>query len=181
MIRTSLLLALAILPFIVFGQMIPSMGTPYIQNYSKAQYKAGNQNWSIAQDKDGIIYIANSNGLLVYDGSYWETYFLDNKNIVRSVAIAPNGDIYVGGKEEFGYYRKINGRLVYHNLSHLVEDDKLENDEIWKIIFSDGSVIFQSFSKLYQFKNNKIDLHYGNGEPFLFAHQVKNKIWNSNK
>lgn len=175
--RISLLIVLSILKIFVFGQKVSTLGIPNTQNYTKSQYKAGNQNWSIAQGKDGIIYAGNTEGLLVFDGAYWELYPLDNHELVRSVSIAPNGDIYVGGKEEFGYFTKKQGKLIYHNLSKLVKPSFLENDEIWKIIFTDSAVIFQSFSKFYLYKNNKIDLHFSQGEAFLFMHQIASDIW----
>ncbi|MFD1770509.1 helix-turn-helix and ligand-binding sensor domain-containing protein [Sphingobacterium suaedae] len=159
------------------AQKISPIGTPFVQNYTKSQYKAGNQNWSIAQGKDGIIYAANNNGLITFDGAYWDLYPLDNRSFVRSVALAPNGDVYVGGKEEFGYLHKVNGRLEYRKLSQLVDSKTLENDEIWKILFLPDAVMFQSFSKFYLYRNNKIEVYHGHGESLLFAHQVKNKLW----
>jgi len=159
------------------AQNISSLGSPYIQNYTKSQYKAGNQNWAITQGSDGIIYAANNNGLLTFDGAYWNIYPIHNHNYVRSVAIGPDDNIYIGGKEEFGYFSKIDGKLVYRNISKLVAPEMLESDEIWKIYFSNNAVIFQSFSKCYIFKNNKIEILHGEGEPFLFAHQVDENLW----
>lgn len=159
------------------AQNISSLGSPHIQNYTKSQYKGGNQNWGITQGSDGIIYTANNKGLLTFDGAYWNIYPLDNYNYVRSVAVGPKGNIYIGGKEEFGYFSKIDGKLVYRNLSKLVAPELLENDEIWKIYFLNNDVIFQSFSKCYIYKNNKIEILHGEGEPFLFAHQVGKNFW----
>lgn len=160
-----------------YGQSISSIGSPYVQNYTKSQYKAGNQNWSIDQGQDGVIYTANGDGILAFDGSYWEVYPLKNKVGARSVRAADDGRVYAGGKKEFGYFEKRRGRLQYHSLTHLVEPEILQTDEIWKILFTGDSVIFQSFSKFYLLHNDKITTHYGNGEPFLFAHQAKEKIW----
>jgi hypothetical protein len=56
-------------------------------NYPKLSYGAGLQNWDIRQDKNGIIYIANNEGLLSFDGNYWRLYPMPNKTIVRSVEI----------------------------------------------------------------------------------------------
>lgn len=95
----------------------------------------------------------------------------------RSVRVAEDGKIYAGGKEEFGYFEKKNGKLQYYSLTHLVEPGIIQNDEIWKILFAGDSVIFQSFSKFYLLHRNKITTHYGNGEPFLFAHQAGERIW----
>ena len=38
------------------AQELKGIGVPYIQNYSKSDYKAGNQNWSVAKDKNGVLY-----------------------------------------------------------------------------------------------------------------------------
>src|SRR5690606_29969225 len=175
--HSTVLLFLFLLSISLWGQNIPSIGVPYVQNFSKSQYKAGNQNWSLDQDKEGLIYAANSNGLLIFDGTNWELYPIPHKEGVRSVRIAENGNIFVGGKAEFGYFKKQKNRLKYHSLTHLVPSEMLQNDEIWKILFLDNAIIFQSFSKFYRYSNENITIHYGDGEPFLFAHQVKNEVW----
>src|SRR5690606_3059875 len=172
-----ILIAVLLFFYTTDAQSLSSIGSPYIQNYSKSQYKAGNQNWSITQDKEGLIYTANNEGLLVYDGANWELYPLSNKKHLRSVALAPNGNIYVGGKEEFGFFQKKDGKLLYNRISDHVKPSLLENDEIWKILFLEDAIIFQAFSKLYIYKNNKIEIQYGNGEPFLFAHQIGTNLW----
>lgn len=159
------------------GKNVSSFGSPYIHNYKKSQYKAGNQNWSIDQGNDGVMYLANNEGLLTFDGSYWELYPLNNREIVRSVAIGPDDNIYVGGKEEFGFFQKLNGTLKYHKLSQLVDSELLENDEIWKIHILGDSILFQAFSKVYIYYNHKIEIYYGEGEPFLFTHKLNDKLW----
>jgi len=177
MIRTIGLLFCLLSGIYCPGQSISSIGSPYVQNYTKSKYKAGNQNWSIDQAPDGVIYTANADGIIAFDGSYWEIYPLKNKVGARSVRVAEDGRIYAGGKEEFGYFEKKKGKLQYHSLTHLIKPDIIENDEIWKIFFTGDSVIFQSFSKFYLLHQDKIATLYGNGEPFLFAHQVGKKIW----
>ena len=88
-----------------------TIGLPDIINYAKPVYKAGLQNWDIKQDKNGIIYFANNEGLLSFDGKYWNNYPLPNKTIVRSVEIGPDNRIYVGGQDEIGYFAAAsNGR-----------------------------------------------------------------------
>ena len=41
-------------------------------NYEKKQYNAGTQNWKIIQDAQGRMYFANNEGVLVFDGAYWQ-------------------------------------------------------------------------------------------------------------
>jgi len=114
---------------------IKSIGVPYVQNYTKAIYQSGNQNWSVTRDERGIMYFANSEGLLTFDGRYWQSYAMPNGLIVRSVAADGKGKVYAGGFGEFGYWENNNkGRLQYHSLAGLIPKDYQPlNEEIWKI------------------------------------------------
>src|SRR5258707_8144513 len=97
-----------------FGQN--TIGIPAIVNYSNQAYNAGSQNWGIAQDKNGIVYFANNDGLLTFDGNSWRRYLLPNKTKVRSIAIDKER-IYVGGQSELGYFSaNEKGGLYYTSL-----------------------------------------------------------------
>lgn len=161
------------------SQSISSIGSPAVLQYAKSQYKAGNQNWSLGFTSNGILYAGNNEGLLCFDGTYWTLHHLPNKSTVRSVKVANDGKIYTGGYAEFGYWERNKlGRLKYTSLSALIKDKTtLINDEIWKIIFFQDTIIFHSFSKSYIYKNNQISSITAQGEPFLFAHQVNNKLY----
>lgn len=155
---------------------IQYVASPWIQQFTKSTYKAGNQNWGLSVDKEGLIYAANSEGLLVYDGAYWNLHPHPNKGIVRVVQVHPDGKIYTGGQSEFGYWQKNDqGRLVYHSISQALL--KNLNDEIWKIIIQDRRIIFQSFSTIYSYENNQIKTITGDGQPFLFAFQANKRIF----
>ena len=77
---------------------------PQVVNYSVSEYKAGNQNWAVAQGADGLMYFGNNRGLLQFDGIRWKLYPLPNNIAVRSVYITATNRIYVGSFEEFGYF-----------------------------------------------------------------------------
>ncbi|MBL1411177.1 triple tyrosine motif-containing protein [Sphingobacterium faecale] len=166
-------------PLLVQAQNIIRVGSPSIQQFDKTAYKAGNQNWSASVDDEGILYFGNTDGLLVFDGQYWKLYPLKNKSAVRSVKADKNGKIYVGGHAEFGYWqRKPYGHMAYTSISGLLEDKNiLANDEIWKIIIRDEAVYFHSFSKIYVYKNNKINTITADGEPFLFPHLIQDRLY----
>lgn len=120
-----------------------------VTHYSKQDYRAGNQNWSLDTDKDGFIYAANNDGLLMFDGTKWELYSNPDQTIVRSVYASPDGRIYTGSFEECGYWEKdMNHELKYVSLKPLMKHLNLHNDEIWKIIPFNGKIYFQSFTSL---------------------------------
>ena len=137
-----------------------TIGIPNIVNYSKADYKAGNQNFAIAQDEKGIMYFANTDGLLSFDGTYWRTYPLPNKTIVRSVAVGPQGRIYVGGQKEIGYFSPgANGDLVYTSLNTLLSKADDDFADVWNICFFEGHVFFRANKKIFNYYKNTISTY----------------------
>jgi len=160
------------------GTDIKSIGVPYVQNYTKAIYQSGNQNWSVTRDEHGIMYFGNSEGLLTFDGKYWQSYRMPNGLIVRAVAANGNGKIYSGGFGELGYWENNkNGQLTYHSLNQLVPKKYQPiNEEIWKIYVDQNQVIFQSFGSIYIYKDGKINVVKG-PQPFLFLFQTGNRYF----
>ena len=144
------LLFLICLPLQVLCQN--TIGLPDIINYAKPVYKAGLQNWDIKQDKNGIVYFANNEGLLSFDGKYWNNYPLPNKTIVRSVEIVPDNRIYVGGQDEIGYFAPdANGRLQYHSLLELIPTKDRSFGDVWDIVSFKGNTYFRSPTKIFKF------------------------------
>ena len=154
--RTWFLL-LVVLLFAVTGFGQNTIGIPNIVNYSKMTYQAGSQNWNIAQDKKGIMYFANNDGLLSFDGTFWRIYPLPNKTIARSVALGHDNRIYVGGQKEIGYfYPGSNGELVYTSLNNLLSANDSDFADVWNICFFDGHVFFRSNRKILDYFHGKI-------------------------
>lgn len=102
-----------------------------VVNYSRQDYRSGNQNWQACQNKEGWMYFANNKGLLEFDGCNWTTYPLPGNAKVRSVCAA--GDtVYVGALGQFGCFtRNKKGRLTYQRKSDI--NDKDEQTNIWNI------------------------------------------------
>ncbi|MDB5012512.1 MAG: hypothetical protein JWQ25_714 [Daejeonella sp.] len=147
---------------------IQRIGVPYVQNYTKVVYQAGNQNWSVVSDNNGVLYFGNAEGLQTFDGRYWQLYHMPNKLIVRAVAADNRGKIYVGGFGELGYwaYNK-QGLFKYNSLTNLIPVKFELKDEIWKIYVDGNRVIFQSFASIFIYEGGKMKVVKANG-PYLF-------------
>ena len=79
-------------------------GFPYIKNYTPKDYIGSNQNWSIVQDKSGIIYFGNSPSIIALHGNSIKWIPSLNSSVVRSMDIDTiNNIIYVGVQDDFGY------------------------------------------------------------------------------
>ena len=55
----------------------------FIVKYPTETHQASIQNFDIAQDKQGILYFANTNGVLIFDGIHWQMLELPGKEYVR--------------------------------------------------------------------------------------------------
>ncbi|MCL8007567.1 transcriptional regulator [Gelidibacter japonicus] len=129
---------------------------PYFQNYDLSQYNAGNQNWGISKAEDGRLYVANSKGLLEFDGLKWTLSMLPNKTTLRSVH-AVGKRIYIGSYEEFGYWERNKfGQLNYTSLTDSLKPEGILNEEFWQIISMGDAVIFRSFLNIYIYQNDQI-------------------------
>ena len=146
-------------PILFWGQ-VKNIGLPEIRNYKRSDYKGGTQNWNIDQDENDNVYFANNDGLFQFDGSVWSKYTLPNKSVVRSIKTDKSGKIYVGGYNEFGYFKpNTNGQLVYFSLSKYLNKKNISTiDIIWKIHIYNNEVIFQSFENAFILKNNRITI-----------------------
>ncbi|WP_225865680.1 triple tyrosine motif-containing protein [Dyadobacter aurulentus] len=153
--------------------------TPPLINFFTSEYKAHNQNWAISQRSDGIIYTANSDGLLEYDGGAWRLYPLPDGQIVRAVLCDDSGKdqrIYVGGFAEFGYWLKQpDGQLKYYSLSKSANFQSLKTEEIWHILKTPDYIYFQSFAKIYRYDGKKLTEIQAEGN-FMFLKYVHNRL-----
>ena len=122
-----------ILPVMAFGG-IKKIGTPFIRNFPKREYRAGTQSWDVVQDKRGFIYFANNEGLMMYDGNQWQVYKMPNSSIVRALFVSKSGEIYVGAYNELGKMVSLpNGKMVFKSLKKFIPSDYQNFDDIWSI------------------------------------------------
>ncbi len=95
---------------------------PLVQNFFPQTYKANSKNWDMVQDSAGLIYFANNDGVLIYNGGTWQT--IKTLNPVRSLCLAPNNQVLVGCKEDFGVIKpNENGILSFLSYLSLLGND----------------------------------------------------------
>ncbi|RYY30335.1 MAG: transcriptional regulator [Chitinophagaceae bacterium] len=136
------------------------IGLRQIRNFEKQDYNGGSQNWNIRQDQNGILYFANNEGLLTYDGIYWTLFPLPNKTIVRSLEIGPDKRLYVGGQDEIGYFAPDqSGKLSFNSLKDLIPPADQQFADIWDIVPSGKDIFFRSSQKIFQYSQGKMIVH----------------------
>lgn len=150
---------------------------PRIRRFAPADYRAQNQNWSLAQaGSGGCLYAGNNGGVLECDGARWQLYTLPENQPVRAVAVGPGGEVFCGGFAEFGFWKTgADGRLKYHSLSAEVRSDRLEKEEIWHILAGKDYVLFQSFSTIYKYDYRQVSILQPPNS-IMFAREVQGRV-----
>lgn len=150
-------------------------GLPGIRNFSHSEYMGGNQSWSLTESPNGLLYFANNNGLLEFDGAHWAIYNSVESN--NRVALAVGNRIYIGAYNEFGYYQENDsGNLKYHSLSPLIKGMKGDFGEIWRIHKTDFGIIFESFKALFIYRDGKIEIVFPHSS-FRYSCYVNGILW----
>ncbi len=146
-----------------------TIGLPEIISYPKSTYQAGTQNWKVGQHSNGVMFFANNDGLLSFDGRLWRKYTLPNKTIARSVAVVDDR-IYIGSQSELGYFAPDkNGSLVYTSLLKEIREKERNFADVWEIIPFQGKIFFRANKKVLLFNAGKFSIFDGIDWSFLGA------------
>ena len=122
-----------------------------IRTFNSRDYKSSTYNYSAFEDENGIMFFANENGLLEYDGSEWKLTRIADYSGVTIIKQGPDGNIYVGGVNEFGYFKRTkSGGFNYHSLRQYMTDS-LDFREVWQIFFLKNQVYFQSYDGIMRY------------------------------
>lgn len=131
--------------------------TPFIRNFTPQDYKMSGQNWSIIQDQRGVMYFANNQGVLEYDGIHWRS--ISTPTRARSLCIGKNGVIYVGLETDFGYLLPDSkGKLVYTSLKDKIPIEHQEVKQVWSIFPLKNEIVFVAANKLYIHHDDHIEV-----------------------
>lgn len=145
-----LLLACLLATLASFAQNV-AKDSLFIRYFGTADYRASAYNYSVTEDQNGILYFANENGVLEYDGSRWRLHPIPSYSHIVTVKMSPEGRLYVGGRNEFGYMQRDSvGAMQYVSLRELIDPD-LELNEVWQIKFFKGQVFFQTYESLIRY------------------------------
>jgi DNA-binding CsgD family transcriptional regulator len=156
---------------------IKNIGIPFIRNYNLSGIPAGAQTWMIETGANGLVYFANNDGVLEFDGRRWKKYPLPEGRVVRSVKATDDGRIFAGAFNEIGYFiHDIATGMVYQSLNHLLPDEFSDYGEVWKIYETSVGIIFQAFEQIMIYDGTKISVIAASGM-FHFSFLVNGELY----
>lgn len=134
-------------------------GLPFIQNFTPKEYDFHPQNWAITQDAHGLIFIANTGGLLEYDGVNWRKHELFENLTIVSLAIDSTGRLFVGGRGQFGFVQPDSGgRLIFSSLLKYLPQNKRNIRMVWETVATTHGVYFRTKNHLFRWDGQKLHI-----------------------
>ena len=135
-------------------------GLPFIRNFDPRSYGAAAQNWSLAQDRQGVIYVGNVDGaVLAFDGVRWLRIPVPNRAAVRSLALGADGRIYVGTVGDLGYLQPdASGRLGFVSLRDKIPPSERDFADVWAIHPTAGGVFFATTTQLFRYRDGAMEV-----------------------
>lgn len=142
-----------------------TLGTPFVVNYHKALFNGGSRTWDIRQDQKGILYFANDEGLVTFNGNYWKLFPLPNKTVLRSICIDKNDRVYAGGQDEIGYFEAGGHHtLRYTSLKKLIPRQYQDFADVWNTVVHEKAVFFRVSDRIFKLDNQRIAVYKPAGE-----------------
>ncbi len=152
-------------------------GFPFIRNYLPRETGGGPENMAVVQDKRGIIYVANQEGILEYDGVSWRLIRIAGKSLVNSLAVDKNGTIFVGGIGEIGFLEPDpRGQMHYISLKGKVDENACSFSNVLSIHTTTAGVYFRALEYLFLWTGDKI-IAWKSASEFLRSFSVREKIY----
>ena len=130
----------------------PETGSSVLKLYSVNDYGsgAGAQDWSSVQDSRGIMYFANPEGVLQFDGTLWKLIPTGGRNpATRALAVDAKGVVYVGGVGDFGFLQPdSSGTLKFVSLVDRVSESDRKFNDVPNVVATGDGVYFRSDARL---------------------------------
>lgn len=139
------------------SKRLTANGSLLIQNYPPKVINGNAQVFDITQSKSGLMYFANQQGVLEYDGHTWRKIPIDDGYKALCLVTLKNGQIYVGGEQAFGVLStNEKGSIYYESLKEILSPDNAEIGTINKISEFDDKLIVQSEQQLFILRNDSL-------------------------
>ncbi|WP_057937780.1 ligand-binding sensor domain-containing protein [Algoriphagus resistens] len=175
--KSVLLTFVLLVAFTLEGISQSELASPKIRNFTNKIYQGGLQNWGAAQDEHGVIYFGNNEGLLTFNGSFWERYQLPNQTIIRALNFDSQNRLFVGGQDEIGFFKpEENGELKFHSLKSSIPEAERTFSDIWKVENRRDEFFFLEHDRIYHFKNEVMQVFTSESQ-WMFLGVVKDRVF----
>jgi diguanylate cyclase (GGDEF)-like protein len=157
-------------------------GEPLRQEYGIKDYAAPPQHTAVLVDQAGVLYTANTKGVLRFDGDQWKTIELPGKAPARTLVQGNNGTLYVAAYDHLGLLQqnKKTGDWEYQSLLQKIRPEGYSDalGIVWAM-FADQNGLWVHAEKnlLYFSYDYKIRKRWPVDENLRSFYQVNNTLY----
>ncbi|NQV71832.1 response regulator [bacterium] len=158
-----ILLALVLGAFSTAGTHVAwaqSGGYPIVHRYSPVEYGQNPNNLGIVQSADGLMYVANQEGILEFDGVTWRLITLPGRRTPTQLALDSSNRILVGASGDIGYVA--TDSLYRPTFSSFLPEQSLERNrfnEVGQVLRTGASSFFTTSSRIYEATKDTVLTH----------------------
>lgn len=150
--------------FILFGIFLTAgslyaqrLALPFIRSFTPKDYRAGAQNWAVVQDKRGVLYVGNEEGLLEYDGLEWRK--IEVGSTVRSLSVNEQGQVFVGAQSEFGLLTPDSlGEMRFTSLVPMLPPEERKLSDVWRCFSTEEGIYFFTRRKIFRWNKGEFKI-----------------------
>ena len=134
-----------------------AQGIPFFQNFLPEDYHGNSINFDIEIDNDGIVFLANFEGMMYFDHAQWRVLHTPGITRVTVTVKTEDGTIWVGGYNYFGRVQHKDNGDIY--LQRIGKPD-LFKGEVNEIYERDGKVRFLTREgTIYEVEGDSVKLY----------------------
>lgn len=128
-------------------------GKPFFRNLSAVEYHGHNRNFDIVCDSTGIVYVANFEGLLVWNGISWQTIHTPGISRVTDIFSAPDGALWFGG------YNVLGCLAADGTVNYILNDTVAANrvGEVRNIRMDEGRLVFTASDSSFRVRDGAVE------------------------
>ena len=151
-----LLFATTFLSVLAFGQNRPVVP---VTNYEAAELDFHPQNWQVVRDHRGMVYVANGEGVLEFDGHDWTEIQAHNLSGFLSLDTDSIGRVYCGGISDLGYLSAdARGKTQFESLADQLPDSLADFTHVWTTTCVGDRVFYMCRDRLLVFRNHQFEM-----------------------
>ncbi|MEQ9376202.1 MAG: response regulator [Imperialibacter sp.] len=161
----------------LFGQSRNEIGTPLTKNFSHKETEGHAQNWATIQDENGVLYFANTNGILEYDGVRWR--LIESKTgLFFSLAKDDSNRIFAGGYDEIGYLAPDSiGQMQFVSLKSKVGEENEDFRNMRRAFSTPEGVYFGGYSHIFRWNGSKMKAWQSGENTFGISFFINNDFY----
>ncbi len=128
-------------------------------DFNELKSPVGPQNWDVAQDTLGRIWVANTSTVLLFDGINWSAVRSTENKGIRNFILNDDQILFAGGDEDIGYFTQDGrGLPIYASLMHLLKEEDRDIGTVRSVAVHNNAVFFKTSDFLIMYQHDSVKI-----------------------